>query len=292
MSVAESARTAELAQLAGETAAVTRVPRRPSSRQGRPSAGRRFWLRLRPWLSLIAFIVIWQIADSAGWLNERILPGPSAVFTAGWELILDGRLGESIGASVPRAGLGILFGVAAGVLLGFIAGYWRLGEDLVDRPMQVVRALPFTALTPLFILWFGIGELPKIMLVTVGVAVPLYINTYSGIRSVDRKLIEVAYVYDRRAWTIWRRVLLPGALPQILTGLRFGLGIGWIALIVAETVAASSGIGALMTTARQYSQTDVVIVCIVVYALLGVLTDLIVRWLEAYLLRWRSTIRG
>ena len=214
------------------------------------------------------------------------------MFTAGWELILDGRLGESIGASLPRAGLGIFFGVAAGVLLGFVAGYWRLGEDLVDRPMQVIRALPFTALTPLFILWFGIGELPKIMLVTVGVAVPLYINTYSGIRNVDRKLIEVAYVYDRRAWTIWRRVLLPGALPQILTGLRFGLGIGWIALIVAETVAASSGIGALMTTARQYSQTDVVIVCIVVYALLGVLTDLIVRWLEGYLLRWRSTIRS
>jgi len=269
-----------------------RTGARPVARSARPTGWRRAWLGLRPWLSLIAILVLWQVADSAGWLNERILPGPGAVASAAWELILNGRLGEALAASVPRAGLGILFGVAAGVLLGFVAGYWRLGEDIVDRPMQVIRALPFTALTPLFILWFGIDELPKVMLVTVGVAVPLYINTYAGIRSVDRKLIEVAYVYDRRAWTIWRRVLFPGALPQILTGLRFGLGIGWIALIVAETVAASSGIGALMTTARQYSQTDVVIVCIVVYALLGVLTDLVVRALEAYLLRWRSTIRG
>jgi len=288
MSVAEA-----VPETGEQNAGPAREQARPAGRsERRGGAGRRFWLGLRPWLSLVAIVVVWQIADSLGWLNERILPGPSAVITAAGELIVDGRLADSIAASVPRAGLGILFGVASGVLLGFIAGYWRLGEDIVDRPMQVVRALPFTALTPLFILWFGIGELPKIMLVTVGVAVPLYINTYSGIRSVDRKLIEVAYVYDRRAWTIWRRVLFPGALPQILTGLRFGLGIGWIALIVAETVAASSGIGALMTTARQYSQTDVVIVCIVVYALLGVLTDLIVRWLEAYLLRWRSTIRG
>jgi len=289
MSVAETTSRVD----AGEQNAVSaRGGQLPVARTDRRRRGRRLWRGLRPWLSLVAIVVLWQIADSAGWLNERILPGPSAVITAGWELIADGRLAEALGASVPRAGLGILFGVAAGVLLGFVAGYWRLGEDIVDRPMQVIRALPFTALTPLFILWFGIGELPKVMLVIVGVAVPLYINTYSGIRSVDRKLIEVAYVYDRRAWTIWRRVLLPGALPQILTGLRFGLGIGWIALIVAETVAASSGIGALMTTARQYSQTDVVIVCIVVYALLGVLTDLIVRWLEAWLLRWRSTIRG
>jgi len=290
--MAETTQTATAARIAGEDAAVTADRGRRLPRVGRHSPGRRLWLGLRPWLSLIALVIVWQVADGAGWLNERILPGPGAVVTAAWDLILDGRLAESIGASLPRAGLGILFGVLCGVLLGFIAGYWRLGEDIVDRPMQVIRALPFTALTPLFILWFGIGELPKVMLVIVGVAVPLYINTYSGIRGVDRKLIEVAYVYDRRAWTIWRRVLLPGALPQILTGLRFGLGIGWIALIVAETVAASSGIGALMTTARQYSQTDVVIVCIVVYALLGVLTDLIVRWLEAYLLRWRSTIRG
>ncbi|MEL5990768.1 ABC transporter permease [Microbacterium phosphatis] len=209
------------------------------------------------------------------------------MLAAAGTLIADGELTAALAASLPRATIGTVAGAATGILLGFVAGSSRLGSDIVDRPMQMVRAVPFTALTPLFILWFGIGELPKIALVAVGTAVPLYLNTYAGIRGVDRHLVEVMRVLDAGRLMLWRKLLLPAALPQILTGLRFGLGIGWIALIVAETVAASSGIGFLLTTARQYSRTDVVIVCIVVYALLGVLTDLLVRLLEARLLSWR-----
>lgn len=249
------------------------------------------WLRgLRPWLSIVAVLVIWWVADVFGALNPRVLPGPLAVATALVTIVSDGLLVEALAASLPRVGWGLLLGGLSGVFLGFCASYWRIGEDLIDRPVQAIKAIPFTALTPLFILWFGIEELPKILLVAVGVAVPLYLNTYSGIRGVDRKLIEVARVYDPRAWTIARDILLPGALPQILTGFRYGLSIGWVALIVAESIAASSGIGFLLTNARTYAQTDVVIVCILVYAFLGVLTDLIVRQLERSLLRWRPLL--
>ncbi|MFT4269235.1 MAG: ABC transporter permease [Xenophilus sp.] len=244
----------------------------------------------RPWLSILFLLVVWWIAGQAGWLNTRILPGPWAVAKAFATLVGNGQLARALAASLPRVGWGLLIGAVSGVLLGFAAGYWRIGEDLIDRPLQALKAIPFTALTPLFILWFGIGELPKVLLVVVGVAVPLYLNTYSGIRGVDRKFVEVAHVYDGRSLVIARDILLPGALPHILTGLRYGLSIGWVALIVAESIAASTGIGFLLTNARQYSQTDVVIVCILVYALLGVITDLIVRQLERSLLRWRLAI--
>jgi len=244
----------------------------------------------RPWFSLVVVFIAWWWAGQAGWLNERILPGPLAVAKALVNLLGNGQLASALGASLPRVGWGLLIGVLSGLLLGFVSGYWRIGEDVIDRPVQALKAIPFTALTPLFILWFGIGEWPKILLVAVGVAVPLYLNTFSGIRGVDRKLIEVAHVYDRRALVIARDILLPGALPQILTGLRYGLSIGWVALIVAESIAASTGIGFLLTNARGYSQTDVVIVCILVYALLGLLTDLLVRQLERSLLRWRLAI--
>lgn len=248
------------------------------------------WRALRPWGSFIVVLILWWVSGQAGWLNERILPGPWSVAKAWWALLVNGQLFEALGASLPRVGWGLLIGVLSGLLAGFASGYWRVGEEIIDRPVQALKAIPFTALTPLFILWFGIGEWPKILLVAVGVAVPLYLNTFSGIRGVDRKLIEVARVYDPRPLVIARDILLPGALPQILTGLRYGLSIGWVALIVAESIAASTGIGFLLTNARGYSQTDVVIVCILVYALLGVLTDWLVRQLERSLLRWRLTL--
>lgn len=282
MVAVESVRTASAARGAA---------REQRTEAATPSTPQRLWRTIRPWLSVAAIFAAWWLADLLGALNPQILPGPFAVLGAAVGLVQDGRLAEALGASLPRVGIGVTVGVAVGTLLGLVAGYWRLGEDIVDRPMQMIRAVPFTALTPLFILWFGIDELPKIMLVIVGTAVPLYINTYAGIRGVDPKLIEVAAIYDPRPVTIATRVLLPGALPQILTGLRYGLGVGWIALIVAETVAASSGIGFLLTTARQYSQTGVVIVCIIFYALLGVATDRLVRLLERRLLRWRRTAR-
>lgn len=245
------------------------------------------WKALRPWFSTIALLVAWYTGSQLNLLNPRILPGPDTVAFAAYELIVDGRLTDALAASLPRVGIGLSIGVLVGISFGVLSGYWKLGEDVIDRPMQMLRAIPFTALTPLFILWFGIDELPKVMLVVVGTVVPLYINTYSGIRSVDHRLIEAASIYDARPVKLAIRVLLPGALPQVLSGLRYGLALGWVALIVAETMAASSGIGFLLTTARQYSQTDVVIVCIVLYALLGLVTDRIVKALENRLLAWR-----
>lgn len=283
--------TIEVAEHAAATPSSGPRPTPGAGSRRQRSGARRVLLAIRPWLSVVAIVVVWHLADVAGALDDRILPGPTAVGEAAAGLVVDGRLVDALAASLPRVVIGLTLGVSIGTLLGLVSGYWRLGEDIVDRPMQMVRAVPFTALTPLFILWFGIDELPKIMLVLVGTAVPLYINTFAGIRNVDRRLVEVALVYDPRPASIATRVLLPGALPQILTGLRYGLGIGWVALIVAETMAASSGIGFLLTTARQYSETDVVIVCIVLYAMLGVITDLLVRWLEAWLLRWRVANR-
>lgn len=244
---------------------------------------------LRPWLSVILVLALWQLADVLGWLNERVLPGPGAIWSAFLDLSLSGQLGQAILASLPRVLIGMTVGITSGIVLGLISGFWRLGEDLVDKPMQMIRAIPFTALVPLFILWFGIDEAPKIALVIVGTAVPLYINTSSGIKGVDRRLAELARLYRLSSPHIAVQVLIPAALPQILAGLRNGLGLAWVALIVAETIGANDGIGFLLLTARQYGQTDVVIVCILLYAALGVITDLIVRGLEAYLLRWRPS---
>lgn len=272
----------------GEAVARTRcaASRRPLKR-----ALGAFGRTLRPWASVLAVLALWWMADALGMLNERVLPGPAAICSALLDLTVNGRLGGAVLASLPRVLIGVTIGVASGIVLGLISGFWRLGEDLVDKPMQMIRAIPFTALVPLLILWFGIGEAPKIALVTVGTLVPLYVNTASGIKGVDRRLVEVAQLYRLSGPRTAMLVLLPAALPQILTGLRYGLGLAWVALIVAETVGANAGIGFLLTNARQYGHTSVVIVCILLYASLGVATDLIVRGLESHLLRWRPGAR-
>lgn len=262
-------------------------PVNPANNKKRRATPWSLWSLWRPWASAAALLLVWFVLDVAGLLNERILPGPGPILEAAWRLIGDGQLGQALAASLPRVMLGTVAGVAAGISLGFVSGFWRLGEDLIDRPLQMLRAIPFTALVPLFILWFGIDERPKIMLVFVGAIVPIYVNTAAGVKNVDAKLVELGLVYGAPWETIARRIILPGALPQILTGLRYGLATAWVALVVAETVATNQGIGFLLANARQYGQTDVVILCIVIYALLGVITDQIVRWLEAHLLRWR-----
>ena len=240
---------------------------------------------------MIAVLALWQAADSLGWLNERVLPGPSAIWQSFVDLLVNGQLGSALLASLPRVLIGMTVGILAGIILGLVSGFWKIGEDIVDKPMQMIRAVPFTALVPLFILWFGIDEAPKIALVIVGTLVPLYVNTYSGITGVDRRLVELAQVYRVNAVKTALQVLIPAALPQILTGLRYGLGLAWVALIVAETVGANDGIGFLLTNARQYGQTGVVLVCIILYAALGVITDQIVRVLESTLLRWRPKVQ-
>lgn len=243
---------------------------------------------IRPWMSVIVLLAAWQIADVLDVLNPNVLPGPMAIFQSAWELTATGALGSALLASLPRVVIGLSLGILIGVGFGLLAAFSRVGADLIDRPVQMIRAIPFTAWVPLFILWFGIGEMPKVMLVFVGAAIPLYINTYAGVRNVDTNLIEVGRAYRHGSVNIAINILLPGALPTILAGLRQSTAIAWIALIVAETVATNQGIGFLLSNARQFSQTDVVIVCILLYAALGLLTDWLVRLIEDRMLGWRK----
>ncbi|HEY0216642.1 MAG TPA: ABC transporter permease subunit [Cellulomonas sp.] len=259
---------------------------------GRARALRRARDVLLPWSSLLLLLAVWWTASATGSLSPTVLPSPVTVAEAAIDLARSGALGAALAASTVRAVLGAGLGLLVGLGLGLLAGLSRLAERVVDKPVQMVRTIPFTAMVPLFIIWFGIGEAPKILLVAVGVAVPVYLNTFAGIRDVDARLVEVARVCGLSRVQVALQVLLPGALPSVLVGVRFALGIAWVALIVAETLAAGRGVGALMTQAREFTRTDVILVCIAVYAVLGALTDTLVRALERVLLRWRVTYQG
>ncbi len=241
---------------------------------------------LAPWALPIVLLIAWEIAARAGLVNARLLPAPSAVALAGWRSLLDGTLVANVLASGQRALVGLAIGGGLGFVLGLATGLWRPAETLLDSTVQMVRNVPHLALIPLVILWFGIGETAKIFLVVLGVFFPIYINTFHGVRTVDRQLVEMAEVYglDARA-RLWR-IVLPGALPSILVGLRYALGLMWLTLIVAETISASSGLGYMTMNAREFFQTDVVILGILVYALLGKLADAATRAVERRALAW------
>nr|WP_243752125.1 ABC transporter permease [Leucobacter weissii] len=192
--------------------------------------------------------------------------------------------------SLGRVLAGTVLGLSIGLVLGLLSGYSRIGEAVFDRPLQMLRAVPFNALLPLFIIAFGIGEGMKVLLIAVGVLIPIYLNTYAGVRGVDAKLLELARVYRYPRWIVTTRILLLGALPSVLTGLRFSLAIAWIALVTSETVNTDAGIGFLLTQAQRFVRPEIVLLCIVTYAVLGVLTDWVVRLLESRLLRWRPSI--
>jgi sulfonate transport system permease protein len=247
---------------------------------------------MRPWLSIVVIVLVWYACAVTGVLSPNTLPGPHRILLTGWRKVVDGTLPQALLVSLGRVASGAAIGVAAGLVLGVVSGFSRIGEDVVDRPVQMVRTIPFTALVPLFILWFGLGETPKVLLIVVASAVPVYVNTFAGVRNVDRKLVEVAHLYRLGRLHTARTVLLPGALPSVLTGLRFALGNAWIAVIIAETVNSDAGIGFVLINAQQFIQTDIVVLCIAVYAVLGLLTDWLVRVLERSLLSWRSAFTG
>ncbi len=244
--------------------------------------------RLLPWLFPILLLLIWQLASSGGLLESRILPAPSAVVSAFWRLSLSGELWQHVQVSAGRALLGLLVGGGLGLLLGLLNGSSKAASTLLDTTLQMIRNIPALALIPLVILWFGIDETAKLFLVAIGVFFPVYINTYHGIRSVDAQLIEMGKSYGLRGWQLYKEIILPGAMPSILVGLRFSLGLVWVLLIVAETISAQSGIGYMTMNAREFLQTDVVLVGILLYALLGKLADVLSQGLERYLLRWHA----
>lgn len=243
---------------------------------------------LRRWISPVALIVLWQVSSATGLLPADKLSSPWTVLRAGIETARSGELGEAFAVSVGRVGLGFLIGASVAVVLGVAAGLSTWGNVLIDPPVQMLRTLPFLGLIPLFILWFGIGEQPKIILVALGVAFPLYLNVHSGIRNVDDQLVEATTALGFTRWERLWHVVLPSAVPQTLVGLRQSLGIAWLALIVGETVNADAGLGYLINNAREFLRTDVIVVGLIVYAVLGLVTDALVRLIERRALRWRK----
>ena len=243
------------------------------------------------WLLPVGLLMSWEAASRLGLLPDTILPAPSAVFVAAWGLLLKGDLVEHIGVSGARALAGFLVGGVIGFGLGLANGLSESFRKLTDTTLQMVRNVPHLALVPLVIIWFGIDEGAKLFLVALGVFFPIYVNTLLGILTVDPQLIEMGRAYGMSNATLFRRVLLPGALPSIFVGVRYALGIMWLTLIVAETIAASSGLGYMAMQAREFLLVDVVVLAILIYALLGKLADSVARALERRSLQWHPSFR-
>jgi len=242
--------------------------------------------RILPWLLPLLLLVAWQAAAQFGWRSTRVLPAPAEVARAAWALAVSGELWTHVKVSTARAFGGLAIGGGLGLLLGLLTGSVRWAETLLDTSFQMLRNIPALALIPLVILWFGIDESAKLFLISVSVFFPIYLNTFHGIRNVDPGLIEMGRTYGLTRWQLYRQVILPGALSSILVGLRFALGLMWVILIVAETISAQAGIGYLTMNAREFLQTDIVLVGILLYAILGKLADLAARGLERWWLRW------
>jgi sulfonate transport system permease protein len=260
------------------------------------STGRRARIRLprtvRRFGGPLLLLVVWQLAGSLGVASSQVLAPPSAVARAAWELAASGELGTNLLASLIRAGEGLAVGVPLGVLLALVAGLFRLGDDLVDSSMQILRGLPVLGLLPLVIIWFGVGELPKVALVAFGALFPVYVNTCAGIRGVDNRLVESGRAFGLRRAGLIRYVLLPGAVPGFLVGLRFALTASWLILVIAEQLNATTGIGYLMNQAQSWYRTDIIVLGLLIYGLLGLTSDGVVRLLERRLLVWRRGFGG
>jgi sulfonate transport system permease protein len=259
--------------------------------RSRPRRARRGWLRL---ISPLAVLAIWQLVSDEGLVSAQKLPAPSTVWsTAVWLVTTNspayGTLQGAMLVSLQRVALGFALGGGVGLLLAVVAGLSRIGETALDPLLQMLRTLPLFGLIPVFIVWFGIGDPPKILLIAIGAAIPLYLNTFAGIRGVDAKLGELGQVLHLRRHELLTHIVLPGALPQILVGVRQSLGVAWLALVVAEQVNANAGLGFMMNQATQFVRLDVIIVALLVYCVLGLLTDALVRLLERRALSWRRS---
>ncbi|WP_280231679.1 ABC transporter permease [Nocardia cyriacigeorgica] len=275
------------------------TPPLPEAAQAAPlTPPRARTVRSRPaWVSVplrfllpAVFVAAWWIGSATGAISERVIAGPPAVWTAFTALLGNGQLIDFATASFVRAALGVGIGVSAGLLLGLVSGLSALGEELVDSTMQILRAVPFLALVPLFIAWFGIDELYKILLIAVATVAPMYAYTYLGVRNVDRKMVEAARGFGLSGPRLVREVVLPSALPGVLMALRVCLSISITGLIAAEQVGTREGVGYLVTLAQEYNRTDYMVLCVVLYALLGLIFDGLVRLLERFAMPWRKQV--
>ncbi|MFD4031905.1 ABC transporter permease [Streptomyces sp. NPDC058637] len=254
--------------------------------QLRTPRSRSFALTVRA-LGPVALLVLWWAASATGLLTPDVLASPAEVLRAVGELWGNGQLPDALTTSLTRSGIGLLIGLAAGLVLGITTGFTRLGDELLDSSLQTLRTIPFLALVPLFMVWFGINETAKILLIAVATTFPMYVSTSSGVRNTDPKLVEAMRSFGMSRLAVVREVVLPGALPSLLAGLRLSMTLSVIALIAAEEINATAGIGYLMSQAQSYARTDILAVCILIYGLLGLSADILVRLLERVLMPWR-----
>jgi sulfonate transport system permease protein len=241
-------------------------------------------------LGPVLLLVLWVAGSLTGVLDPRTLSAPWTVVSTTGELLADGRLQANLLVSTQRAALGLFLGVTVGVALALLSGLSRLGEALIDGPVQIKRAIPSLALLPLLILWLGIGEQMKVLTIALGVFVPIYLQTHAGLRAIEARYVELAQTVRLARVAFLRRVIIPGALPGFLLGLRFAVTGAWLALVVVEQINSTSGIGYMMELARTYGQTDVIVVGLVLYGLLGLVSDGAVRLLQRKALSWQVTL--
>lgn len=237
-------------------------------------------------------LLLWWLASRFEWVDPNDLPSPGAVWDATRDSYSSGELSEALWTSLRRVLLGTLFGIGAGVTVATLAGTSRLGDDLLDSTMQVVKAVPTIALTPLLIVWLGIDEAPKLLLIALSTSMPIYMNTHGAIRNVDRRLVDTARMLDVSRLGVVRHVIAPAAVPGFLVGLRISLANAWLALIVAEQINARHGLGQIMADARSYFRIDRMLMVVVIYAILGLASYAFVRTLERNLLQWRRGFDG
>ncbi|QOZ80809.1 ABC transporter permease [Bradyrhizobium sp. CCBAU 53351] len=245
----------------------------------------------RPMLGLLLPLILalgWELLVWLGWSNGRLVPPPSRVFATIAELARSGELVRHITATLWRVALGFAFGVVAGTVLGAISGYWSLARRLLDPTVQALRAIPSLAWVPLFILWLGIFETSKIALIAVGVFFPVYLGVMGAILSVDRKIVEVGRTFRLSGPAMIRRILLPAVLPAYVVSLRVGLGLGWMFVVAAELIGASEGLGYLLLDGQQLGKPAQILAAIVIFAILGKLTDWLIEIAAAPFLRWQD----
>jgi sulfonate transport system permease protein len=242
---------------------------------------------LERFIGVVLLFAFWELASQVGWLSADVLSAPSKVVSVGWDMFRDGTLAPALWASLTRVLWGFVIGVPIATALAVAAGLTRVGDDLIDRNIQMLRFVPVIGLQSVLILWLGIGETVKITLIVIAVAFPVYVNTYSAIRQIDPGYHELARVVGLGRVAQIRRVVLPGAMPGFLVGLRLAAAVAWLVLVFAEQINATNGLGYLIIRAQTFFQSDVIVVCLLVYAVLGLITDTLIRLLEKGLLRWQ-----
>ncbi len=282
------------AAVPGPTAPEVIVERGPETLElVRPVPLRRSGARRGGALRLVGpglLFALWWAGSATGRIPASVLASPPDVARTFGELVREDALFTQLGISLGRSLKGATIGVSVGLALGLAAGISRLGERLLDSSLQMLRTVPFLALVPLVVVWLGIGETPKILLIAAATMFPMYLNTYNGVRNVDRRVLEAMRTFGLSGWRLVRQIILPLALPSVLTGLRYSLGVSVLALLAAEQINASQGLGALSYTAQTYQRVDIIMVVIVIYALLGLTADVVVRILERVLMPWRAGV--